>query len=163
MKKYIHYGSDHFDEGRFMPIKNDILMGLSNKPLGGLWSSDKNAEFGWKDWCKSEDFYLERLKKHFEFTLRNEARILRIDSCNILQSLPEVNIEILPSTNKEIFEMYNSRFSRLKKYFLDFECIAKKYDAIEVLISKDYNLYYALYGWDCDTLLVMNPDVMIFE
>ena len=41
---------------------------------------------------------------------------------------------------------------------LDFEKIAEEYDAIEVNI--DNSLYYALYTWDCDSILIMNPNII---
>jgi len=44
--------------------------------------------------------------------------------------------------------------------FLDFEKIKESYDAIELLISKDQRLYYKLYGWDCDCILVLNKDAI---
>ena len=44
---------------------------------------------------------------------------------------------------------------------IDFEKLASRYDAIEVLISKDGRLYSALYGWDCDSILILNPNVII--
>ena len=46
---------------------------------------------------------------------------------------------------------------------LDFEKLAQEYDAIEVLISGDPGLYYELYGWDCDSILIMNPEIIIEE
>ncbi|MFR3519297.1 MAG: hypothetical protein ACLTT4_12785 [Coprobacillus cateniformis] len=44
---------------------------------------------------------------------------------------------------------------------LDFEELKRQYDAIEVNISNDYGLYWKLYGWDCDSILVMNSDVVV--
>lgn len=42
------------------------------------------------------------------------------------------------------------------------------YDGIELHISEETTdldkydeLYFALYGWDCDSILIMNPDVVI--
>ena len=44
---------------------------------------------------------------------------------------------------------------------LDFEELLKNYyDAIEVDISKCWALYNELYGWDCDSILIMNPDII---
>ena len=43
---------------------------------------------------------------------------------------------------------------------LDFEKLSKEYDAIEVFISKDEQLYWDLYGWDCDSILIMNSDII---
>ena len=34
-------------------------------------------------------------------------------------------------------------------------------DAIKLNLSKgDYELYYEFYGWDCDSILIMNPDII---
>ena len=44
---------------------------------------------------------------------------------------------------------------------LDFEKLAETYDAVEVNISSDFNLYYQLYGWDCDSIVIMNPDIIV--
>ena len=51
-KTYIHYGHKHFVSNDFVEIKNNMW----NKPIGGLWASDINAEYGWKNWCKDEEF-----------------------------------------------------------------------------------------------------------
>lgn len=44
---------------------------------------------------------------------------------------------------------------------VDFEkLIEDGVDAIEFNISNDWDLYMALYGWDCDSTLILNPDVI---
>ena len=53
---------------------------------------------------------------------------------------------------------------------IDFEELAKEYDGIMVWIyrSSDIDLtrmsfdgiYYRMYGWDVDTLVVFNPDII---
>ena len=135
---YIHFGSTCFDIARFCPISN---IQHFNKPHGGLWASPKEADYGWEDWCVAEDFKVESLNKSFAFILEPTAKILTIQSITDLESLPRT----------------------IKNQFLvciDFEKLAEDFDAIEVKMSMDSNLYYALLGWDCDSILVMNPTVI---
>ena len=53
MKRYIHYGHTQFNKDKFTFIKNALN---NTKPIGELWASDVGAEYGWKDWCKDNDF-----------------------------------------------------------------------------------------------------------
>ena len=39
--------------------------------------------------------------------------------------------------------------------------LAEIYDAVEVSISNDFDLYYQLYGWDCESIVIMNPDIVV--
>ena len=57
MIKYVHYGSNRFDINIFRKIVNRPLY---SKPLGGLWASRVDSKRGWKDWCESEKFEVER-------------------------------------------------------------------------------------------------------
>ena len=41
--------------------------------------------------------------------------------------------------------------------WLDFEKLQERYDAIEVYID---NLYWDLYGWDCDSILILNKEIV---
>ena len=45
---------------------------------------------------------------------------------------------------------------------LDFEQLLKNgIDAVQLsLFIGNYELYYKLYGWDCDSILIMNPDII---
>mgnify|MGYP001623704021 CR=1 FL=1 len=139
-KIYIHYGHKHFDPNSFVEIKNTMW----NKPAGGLWASDINAKYGWKSWCEDENFCECNKENSFCFKLKEKSRILTINSHNDLFQLP------LESGVHE----YINRLCLC----IDFEKLAREYDAIELLLSEDRRLYYDLYGWDCDSILILNKD-----
>lgn len=138
-KIYIHYGHTAFDHNSFIPIQNKQCW---VKPRGGLWASPINAKRGWKDWYEAEDFRECIEENSFRFTL-SEANIFIIDSVDKLKELPVIKDPIRKSIST----------------LIDFEkCIELGYDAIELNLSADPKLYWELYGWDCDSILVMNPD-----
>lgn len=143
-KIYIHYGHATFDPNIFKPIQNKQCW---VKPKGGLWASPIDAKLGWKDWCEREEFRECIEENSFRFTLP-EANIFIIDSVEKLKDLPTISDSIGISIST----------------LIDFEkCIALGYDAIELNLSADYRLYWDLYGWDCDSILVMNPDKIKIE
>lgn len=143
--QYIHYGDDNFDINKFIPISN---RSEATKHFGGFWGSRKNADFAWKEWCTEIDLKSKDLTKKIQFSLSNGAKILVINNIKLLDKLPQ----------NEENHIVNKLFVTL-----DFEKLSKQYDAIEVLISEDERLYELLYGWDCDSILVMNPNVIITE
>lgn len=138
-------------------LKNRVLF---IKPYGGLWASRVDAEYGWKEWTEDNEYRTDYYNKdnYFKFKLRDDAKILVINDVKQLDKLPKVKSKFnLPIENTNIY--------------LDFEKLAKEYDAIEVLISEekvnplDFNnsLYWKLYGWDCDSILIMNKDIVEVE
>ena len=144
MEKYIHYGHREFDKDLFLPIRNDFPF---SKPKGGLWASNVAAQFGWKELC--DDMQIKECNKEncFVFAIKESAEILSINTSNDLNQLPHCE-------NTDVFGSF-------PWISLDFEKLAEKYDAIELNISADYQgLYFALYGWDCDCILIMNPDIV---
>ena len=144
MRRYIHYGHTKFDKSMFNKIKN---VDCSTKPKGGLWASDVEAEHGWKDWCEAEEFRDCKEENSFSFVLSDNAKVLYIDSIDDLKVLPKID------------EKFGMNFSSW--ILLDFEKLAETYDAVEVSISSDFDLYYQLYGWDCDSIVIMNPNVVV--
>lgn len=146
-KKYIHYGTLSFQLDKFQPIKNKAYGAV--KPIGGIWASPIDAKWGWKQWCVSEEFRINKLSTSFEFYLDDNARVCHIKSVDDLKKLPR--LQGLDST----------------LYCIDFEKAMKKYDAIELHLSDevvdDYldSLYFKLYGWDCDSILIMNPNIIV--
>ena len=136
---YIHYGSDSFQKEKFVSIKNRF--GLI-KPLGGLWASPTNAACGWYDWCMCDGYKVEDneyWESSFYFTFKENSNVFQ------LPSIPSV----IPLSYLD--------------YSIDFEgCLEMGYDAIELhLFDRDEyieDLHWLLYGWDCDSILVLNPE-----
>lgn len=151
--RFIHYGSDNFDINRFEPVKNQPLR---NKPNGGLWASPVGAELGWKEWCEECEFDIERLERFFEFSLSDDAKVLEI--CK------EEDIEELPLYIEEMAEKMIQRFGdAFQTKPIDFEKLKEDgVDAVLFNLSADWRLRYGGFsGWDCDSILVMNPEVVI--
>ena len=139
---YIHYGHKQFLKSKFKEIRNQCFV----KPEGGLWASDVNAEYGWKKWCENENFRECSEDNAFYFELAAGEKILHIRKVEDLKDLPKTQIPGL---------------ARMTTNFLDFEAIKESgIDAIELHLSEDYRLYWELYGWDCDSILIMNPDIV---
>ena len=140
---YIHYGDNEYRTPN--PIKNNLCW---VKPRGGLWASRKDDEDGWKVWCEREEFRLDSFDKSFEFTLRDDAKILVLED-------PD-QLDILPTTNSAD-RLYNKN-DRYSTCDLDFEKLQKDYDAIE--LKNCWKFQWPLYGWDCNCILIMNPDIV---
>lgn len=144
---FIHYGHSHFDRSMFEPIRNDEIS-LLNKPHGGLWASPTNGRNTWKQWCEAEQYRECSDDCCFHFKLLASARIARIETIKDYEKLPK-----RPFDNILFFE---PRFLTL-----DFEEIRKHYDAILYIRNKELDCPGPMTTWDCDSLLVLNPDVVV--
>lgn len=152
MKTYIHYGTCAFMLELYEPIKNRCFV----KPEDGLWASPVDAKYGWKEWNENSHFWELSESKSFKFTLTENAKVLHIYSINDLENLPKEKIPGMLELN-------------MSMVFLDFEALMEQgYDAIELHLSEERSsidfmkgLYWSLYGWDCDSILIMNPEVII--
>ena len=136
--KLIHYGNTHYIPSWFEPISDEPFR---NKPKGGLWTSPINSEYGWSDWCEGEGY--GDLSAWFELDFN--GTVLEIDSFEDMNELPWIESD--------------------GHYFVSFQAICAcgfAYDAIHLTEKgqKETRMTHpkSLYGWDCETVLVMNPD-----
>lgn len=143
--RLITYGKT-WDRAKLRPVRNSLI--CLRKPTGGLWASPVGAKYGWKYWCEENEFETKALEMWFEFTF--VGRIYRINSVRDMNDLPWV-----PHPDAPDFE------------FIDFEFLMKDgYDAIHLTDHGETvtkwsigpSLGHSLYGWDCESVLVMNPD-----
>ena len=160
MKKYIHYGSDRFVKELFNKVKNTPYL---TKPIGGFWASPVDSTRNWIDFAKSNNIYKNidgYYDISFEFKISDDAKVLHLYSIDDLDNLPRYECE----ENKRVAK-YNNEI------WLDFEKLSEEYDAIELHLSEEkrtsdefwQDLYHKLYSWDCDSILIMNPDIIIEE
>ena len=139
--EFIHYGHDRFRPELFSPIRN---LEFFNKPMGGLWASPVDARYGWKAWCEENDFSETVESNSFCFQIKGGANVLHITSVAQLGGIP----------------MQETPFTAIFKC-PDFEELMRQgIDAMWVDISADRDLYMELYGWDCGSIVVLNPDVI---
>ena len=107
--------------------------------------------------------FFDYLEQHYEF--------IRTMSTNHLIRLKFIRKILRIWSNYDLYQLdiYDNdlRYHWPKRpghtwWNLNFErMVHDGYDGMEVIISTN-DIYYALYGWDCDSLLVFNPDIMIF-
>lgn len=156
--RFIHYGHKSFDKDAFIPVQNKESF---NKPIGGLWGSPIDSEYGWKDWCKASSFRECDEGNSFVFSLKPDANIYYIRSVDEAKNLPRAGkIHDLPVGIPNLI----TGEAPCMIMGVDFEAMVK--DGIDAILyeqSACMQLYWTLYGWDCDSILVMNPDVILPE
>ena len=136
---YIHYGSSTYDKSMFDPVKNEKL---SVKPSGGLWASRVGDPNGWKALCDRGGFTICEETNSFKFIIAPASHLITIRKPEDLDRIPHVVEERRTSWD-----------------LIDFEALGKAgVDAVEVFVS--FSLDIRLNGWDCNSLLVINKDII---
>ena len=152
MKTYIHYGSYKFDINKFNPVINSEW---TNKPYGGLWASPVECKnISWYDWCINNDFHTEKLDKSFTFTLKDDSKIFTLSSVYDVVKLYKI-AGIIP-------ESYRRKYMLATDPFNCVELMLRGYQAIEFECN-NYQMYDAMYGWDVDSILILDPSIIICE
>lgn len=136
----------------------DIKNGNGPKPEGGLWGcSDKTKDWeNWKYWCKvnQPDWYND---KTFEITLKEDAKVLVVDSWEKFRMLLEDKRFLEVNDAYDIDEV-NRRYWKERR--VDWEGAAKSWDAIEFKYFKYSDLSEYMPGLDCDSSVILNRDAI---
>lgn len=148
---YRHFGSNCFDPMRFVPITNDPVR---SKPYGGLWASRVDSDYGWWDFCQNQRYELGSLRTHFDFMIQEGARVHTIRTMD--------DIKMLPMRDNPMPAIYGP-------YLPDFvECLRQGIDAVELLwydsrfhTEESGPVGRALRTWDCDSIVILNPKMII--
>ena len=158
-KKYRHYNSKGCDYKKFRPEKfvpiDSCTFWTKPRPGTGFWASPVDADYGWNDWCKDNMPEWIEGAEYFDFELQPDVNVLclytRDDLTGLMIDHPEWVVDSM-GTAQEILMGDNSMV------YLDFKRMLEDgVDAVEIIIDE---LYFPLYGWDCDSILIMNPDVV---
>lgn len=138
---FVHYGSSKLDRSKFKEITNETYCG-GLKPLGGLWGSNDNG-YRWKEWCKDNNYNTERLKDSFRFRVKDGYRVLNVRNTELSSyCISELScFEIIVQT-------------------IDWNRVKRDWDAVYIEAGSNIELYHRYYGWDCDSILVLNFDAI---
>jgi len=135
-----------FDSAAWRPITN--CPGWTIKPLGGLWTSPMHVDGGthWTQWCERED-YDKNAGPLVPIVPAADATVFRVHSLDDLRALcARYPIEVP---------------ARMRMWpTIDWEKAAAEIDAVWLTEEGQYATRYSepgLYGWDCATVLWLQP------
>ena len=138
--EFIHFGSSRLDRNKFKDISEETYCG-GLKPRGGLWGSNESLEsYGWREWCRDNEYECDT-SSYFRFRLKDSARLLVVTGDELLEQNHLYEMEYPPSST-----------------YKDWTSIRERYDAVYMAAGSDRDLYFKYYGWDCDSILVLNFD-----
>lgn len=145
---YIHYGHDSFDPVYLLSTMNPVYKYRRRDKPHGLWASPVDCKWGWKDWCESEDYSTGPLDKSFTFELK---------TCRVLHVRKPKDIEPYVERVSEGYLFDHCKLNLAKIY--------NEYDAMELHLSENWRLrdIEVFYGWDVDSIVVWNPDVVVLK
>ena len=174
---YINHRKENLDLDMVKPVVNNI--GCIKPNSGGLWSApytpeqeyiSKWHEFKAQDW--DEEYYGLYEEAHLatSFKLNADSRILTINNYSDLADAMAKYFTIVVEEYSVFVEdpfpygtYYN--YERLKiVHALDFEAIAKDYDAIhltedgEIATRSPLGKTLSLSGWDIESMFILNSE-----
>lgn len=128
-----------FDYGSIEPCRNYDKPW--NKPFGGLWLSVDNK---WEEYC-AEVMPEWLYGKAYDVTLRDDAKVLVVDSDEVLSQLPQFD---------------TSGEKHPEKVLLDFNALANDYDALVIDMEHIEDSKRRFYGWSATSMIVMHKDAV---
>lgn len=161
--EYVHYGCslEDYNIDKFENIKNRSFCA---KPSGGFWASPTRHGrdrflFDWKNFCDDAEYQSagKSLDKKFYFCLDIDAHVFTIESMDDYKMLPKIES--------------GDRITGRKEEYIDFEaCMRQGIDAIEYAYTTVHRnetirdeMDSKMLGWDCDSILIMNPEIILRE
>lgn len=184
-KSYIWYGSHPFDMDKVESVYDSNGKPYASrllKPRKGLWGSPVDCTRSWKAWCESEDFhYPEGFRYRQMFNLKDGARVCYLNSkASVFKFVAMYFEPMVSEIMKTAITDASSKYDLLKMLddpkenwdYVDLSFAAdgfgicmprflKDYDAMEVSHKHHWQLIHGVFNtWDCDSICVMNKDVI---
>ena len=149
-QKYIHYGHVSYHPTWFNEVSSYPYW---SKPFGGLWAEREGTEHGYKEYVLQSGLNAN-IKRSFTFTLADNANVIYIETVDDIKNNFKYTMDEDEHDDNGMLNLFKGR------YFIDFEdAIKNGIDAIE--ITNIGNLYWPLFGWDCNCILVMNKEIIV--
>lgn len=140
-----------------------------NKPDRVFWGSPVDAEFGWKEWCESEDFGNYNWDEPIVWKLKAGTKILEVNWEDIKsQNSILEKYTICPYRNLE--NEFMPELMRKEKVLDFFRLLEDGICAVHLIDGSighcflwDNPYERMFYTWDCDSIVVLDKTKIIFE
>lgn len=173
LKTQLWMGNEGPSPEKIQPVTNDFESRVICKPKGGFWTSTYSPEIGsdWYQWVVGIGSVRDPETSSYYLLQPKEAKVLVVDDLESLRSLfTAYSISAMPWLEEIPLLKEQLKGLRFDPRSLDFEEIAKTYDAIHLThegmaATKSY-LHrddapgfvrelgmLALRAWDCETVL----------
>jgi hypothetical protein len=151
---FVHYGTTTFDKQMFKPVQS---IPQHAKPGGGFWGSPICTENSWNAWCKREEYNEYNPNQRVEFYCKPDSKVFQIDTLDDITFL----IKNYPAPYNPYMMPYGSYMEYGLPYLgIDYEAMSKDFDGICYNYTELGNI---LGPWDCDSIVIFNPDIMEFR
>lgn len=148
------HGKEEFNPDLFQSIQNNYYGW--NKPMGGLWTSPKDSAHSWENWCRRNNFRQGELTLKFELQFVEPVKVMKIDSMEDFYEIPVVISEPIESLD----------FEELAEHGVDAIWLTEdgerrtRFGGVFDKKSR-VSLSSNLYGWDCETVLLINCNCVV--
>jgi hypothetical protein len=122
-KIYVTYNNKDIEFNKDL-IKVNLKPNYINKPTEAFWGSPENAEYGWKEWCESEEFGDYDFNQAFSI-LNNEKNLIKFKRF-INDEFAGINID---DKNINLFGKCDSQIYVFIDYSYQINNEYKKYEA----------------------------------
>lgn len=140
-----HYGASSYDPAKFLPIQDWDRPARPKPRQGGLWTSPIDSVYGWKEWSDQNEYG----DTSTYFDIQFHGRLLTIHG------------------EEDLGKLHWTTSGHGKwEYPLFVPVLKQGYDAIHLTVRGQEETWFSLprnlYGWDCETVLVLNPESLVY-
>ena len=147
---YISYFKENFSRDR-LTAESPIVVNM-NKPANRLWACPMNAKYSWKDWCESEELFLDSFNHYIKFTLEEGSQILQIEYKDVKNFDDDSNY----------LKKYITTSNFTSSPELDYHKLLKNGIVAVQLMSAAIGHYFInrfeanFNAWDCESIVILD-------
>ena len=148
---FVHYGPECYFSERVKEI--GFYQNHYNKPkVGGLWFSPLHSSFGWRDWCRREDYSRFNDRYRWEVQVHPDSKIVLVQSFLDLKALPTKELWY-----GDFFACTYIDYGKLLEMGFDGVFLSKDMVDIEDRVPYYYGYQKPTFRfWNCESLLLFS-------
>ena len=136
-----------------------------NKPDCAFWGSPNNAQYGWKEWCKDNDFGEYEWNKLIVWKLKSGTKILEINWEDVISQdsilekytyCPYKNLGLNFMLRERALDFFKLLEDGISAVHLTDGSIGHRF-----LADNPYEMMFN--SWDCDSIVVLDKTKILFE